>query len=227
MFTARENKMQERFRNCIKRFNNNYEKQRNCLQDDNMVFTDNKIYVSLASRNSSLTSSFSGCHTIKKRRRVIYPTVGGRKTDGFLRNYDFNYESPTKEKAESPIDDEENLNTLEADLTSISSALNSVVFEKVTVHRIMDLEGNSDDLEENGEDDIQWKNFLKLRVQESRSVQDETSGMSSPDFDDSGIEVNSPLSPERLDNTLNEELEYNSHVHANAAGFILGKNFNF
>lgn len=117
-------------KNCIKkRLNNNYEKQINCQQDENVVFTDNKIYISLAARNPSLTSS--GSNSLKKNRRVIYPTSGGYKITGFLRDYDFNYESPTR-KAESTTGSDENLEFSVMKETT-TMPLNNVVFEKVKI----------------------------------------------------------------------------------------------
>lgn len=121
-------------KSCMKKFNNNYEKQINCIQDENMVFTDNKIYISLA-RNSSLTSSIGGNNSLKKNRRVIYPTSGGYKLTGFLRDYDFNYESPTKEgKTTSTTDFEEKLkfNMVEEGASKAAKA-DDIVFEKVKV----------------------------------------------------------------------------------------------
>lgn len=119
-------------KNCIKkRLNNNYEKQINCLQDENVVFTDNKIYISLAARNSSLTSSLSGSNSLKKNRRIIYPTSGTYKLSGFLRDYDFNYESPTR-KPEEPEDlAEEKLKFNMMRNGGEATVLNNVVFEKV------------------------------------------------------------------------------------------------
>lgn len=125
-------------KNCIKkRLNNNYEKQINCLQDENVVFTDNKIYISLAARNSSLTSSLGGSNSLKKNRRVIYPTSGAIKLTGFLRDYDFNYESPTKKPEETVDDSDEKLkfNMMQegGGASSLATALNNVVFEKVKI----------------------------------------------------------------------------------------------
>jgi hypothetical protein len=128
-------------KNCIKkRLNNNYEKQINCLQDENVVFTDNKIYISLAARNSSLTSSLGGSNSLKKNRRIIYPTSGAIKVTGFMRDYDFNYESPTK-KPQEPLssslsgESEEKLkfNMMQEGGSSLATALNNVVFEKVKI----------------------------------------------------------------------------------------------
>lgn len=101
-----------------------------------MTFTDNKIYISLAARNS-ISSSSGGFNSLKKKRRVIYPTRSGYKLSGFLRDYDFNYESPKKASISwtSPKSEEH----LEFDLTptdgafSATSLLENVVFEKVKV----------------------------------------------------------------------------------------------
>lgn len=123
-------------RNYIrKRLNNNYEKQINCRQDENVVFTDNKIYISLASRNSSLTSSSN--NYLKKNRRVIYPTSSGHKVSGFLRDYDFNYESPSKKSAVFAVETEEKLKfNLMNETCLIPSNCSCVVFEKVKVPSI-------------------------------------------------------------------------------------------
>lgn len=114
-------------KNCIKkRLNNNYEKQINCLQDENVVYTDNKIYVSLAARNSSQAAALSGNSFLKKNRRIIYPTSCSHNLNGFLRDYDFNYESPTKSTI--GIEEEQlKFNMMRRE----SSLLNNVVFEKV------------------------------------------------------------------------------------------------
>lgn len=114
-------------KNCIKkRLNNNYEKQINCLQDENVVYTDNKIYVSLAARNSSQAGSLSGNSFLKKNRRIIYPTSCSHNLNGFLRDYDFNYESPTRSII--GIEEEQlQFNVMRRD----TSLLNNVVFEKV------------------------------------------------------------------------------------------------
>jgi hypothetical protein len=125
-------------KNCIKkRLNNNYEKQVNCNQDENVVFTDNKIYISLAARNPSLTSSTGGTSSLKKNRRIIYPTSGGYKLSGFLRDYDFNYESPTKKAAEdnsAGCDEKLKFNVMNEGAAAATSAA-EVVFEKVKVKK--------------------------------------------------------------------------------------------
>lgn len=119
-------------KNCIKkRLNNNYEKQINCLHDENVVFTDNKIYISLAARNSSLTSSLGGTNSLKKNRRIIYPTSEGYKLNGFLRDYDFNYESPTR--SVSSREEKLKFNMMKESSMSASCSLNNVVFEKVKI----------------------------------------------------------------------------------------------
>jgi hypothetical protein len=111
--------------------NNNYEKQINCLQDENVVFTDNKIYISLAARNSSLTSSLGGSNSLKKNRRIIYPTSRAIKLTGFLRGYDFNYESPTKKPEDtSECGEKLKFNMLQE---GSSSSATDVVFEKVKI----------------------------------------------------------------------------------------------
>lgn len=114
-------------KNCIKkRLNNNYEKQINCLQDENVVYTDNKIYVSLAARGSSQASSLSGNSFLKKNRRIIYPTSCSHNLNGFLRDYDFNYESPTKSMM-GMEEEQLQFNMMRME----TSLLNNVVFEKV------------------------------------------------------------------------------------------------
>lgn len=172
---------------CIKkRLNNNYVKQINCIQDENVIFTDNKIYVSLAARNS-VTSSNN--NSLKKNRRVIYPTSDGYKTKGFLRDYDFNYESPARTTSGMTTPDSED--TLKFNMMTTTCSLNSVVFEKVKVasskksnkHEIRLLNVTATNFNEkrsfgspiekhqfdinsyegDDEDDVQWKNFLELR----------------------------------------------------------------
>ena len=172
-------------KNCIqKRLNNNYVKQINCAQDENVVFTDNKIYVSLAARNSSTAS---GNNSLKKNRRVIYPTSDGYKTKGFLRDYDFNYESPTKTSGKSSPDNED---TLKFSMMTATGSLNSVVFEKVKVplnkkstydnmrslQHVTTTNNNEKRSVEStydwhqsknnsyeADDEVQWRNFLELR----------------------------------------------------------------
>lgn len=185
-FTSSSGKHKKSYlRNCIKkRLNNNYEKQINCRQDENVVFTDNKIYISLASRNSSLTSS-SNNH-LKKNRRIIYPTSSGYKVNGFLRDYDFNYESPSKKTGVFVVETEEKLkfNIMnEACLIPSSCSLHTVVFEKVKVpsikntpsndfpslcENVTNYENNSyinsylEDTDDD-EDDAQWRVFVEIR----------------------------------------------------------------
>lgn len=121
-------------KNCIKkRLNNNYEKQINCLQEENVVFTDNKIYISLAARNSSLTSSIGGNNSLKKNRRIIYPSSSAIKLTGFLRDYDFNYESPTKKPAELPSSSTDCEEKLKFNVMQASRGGSNVVFEKVKI----------------------------------------------------------------------------------------------
>lgn len=195
-------------KNCIKkRLNNNYVKQINCVQDENVIFTDNKIYVSLAAR-SSLTSC--GNNSLKKNRRVIYPTSDGYKITGFLRDYDFNYESPnrTTGKLSSSSEDALKFNLMK------TCSYNSVVFEKVKVPsnkipatsdmRILHI--NTPDLyedklfesffdlnqseinsyEADDEDDIQWNKFLELRKQGSSNESEHDNGPKMP-LSDSGF----------------------------------------
>lgn len=252
-------------KNCIKkRLNNNYEKQINCLQEENVVFTDNKIYISLAARNSSLTSSLGGSSSLKKNRRIIYPTSTGYKLSGFLRDYDFNYESPTRKAVESTAEDEEKLkfNMMKDSAISATSPLNNVVFEKVKLppsktsspslenvnearSLYVHVTNSDDDLNEDSiltsstfvaewnhcdvnsyegddEDDVQWKNFLKLRKQ-GKSMNDEHSHNQTMTLSDSGFgsqllsssstvdknlkTLETWLDDETYDNSFNEELE--------------------
>lgn len=181
-------------RTCIKkRLHNNYEKQINCLQDETVMFTDNKIYVSLAAR-SSLTS----VETLKKNRRVIYPTsFSTSKSSGFLRDYDFNYESPTKQKPGETFEDVgDGLKFNIINENSMSSPLDKVVFEKVKIQTsktslsLNDKDArsfmqavNEDEVglqkrvgwnhsfniksyEADPDEDDQWKQFLEIRKHE-------------------------------------------------------------
>lgn len=176
-------------RQCIKkyitRFNNNYEKQQDCFEEN--VVLDNKLYISLASRNSSFSSSYSGCSSMNKHRRVIYPTSGGRfKVNGFLRHIDFNYESPVNETPS------ENLNSSE-----------EVVFEKVKMNKgagsssvdSVNICAFNDPVNICSDDDDQWENFLKLRNQPKNGEHSKT------------LPVDSMFQMEKIDNTLNEDLE--------------------
>lgn len=164
-----------------KRLNNNYEKQINCLPDENVVFTDNKIYISLAARNSSLTSSIGGHSSLKKNRRIIYPTSDGFKLNGFWRDFDFNYESPTKTVSFTPTtdnDDKLQFDLLKENISPSPNAFNSVVFEKVKVKQ-SPIFGESKRNDKNtlsssrldihqgpetdDDDDLQWKSFVEIR----------------------------------------------------------------
>lgn len=197
-------------KNCIKkRLNNNYEKQINCHQDENMTFTDNKIYISLAARNS-ISSTSGGYNSLKKKRRVIYPTRSGYKLSGFLRDYDFNYESPKKAAISWSKNDEHlEFNLAPADcVLPATSLLENVVFEKVKVSnkkgsddchhlsvnnvdegsaalpssmRMSDWENRDTNLCETDDDeDAQWMNFLALRKIEKTDSEVQK-------FDDSGF----------------------------------------
>lgn len=171
-------------RQCIKkyitRFNNNYEKQTDCFEENAVL--DNKLYISLASRNSSFSSSYSGCSSMNKHRRIIYPASGGRfKVNGFLRNYDFNYESPVNETPSEKL-----------------NSSGEVVFEKVKMNKGSSSEDSATICAFNdpicSDDDDQWENFLKLRNQPLNQ-------------NSKRLPVDSLFQVEKLDNTLNEQLE--------------------
>lgn len=123
------------FKNCIKkRLNNNYEKQINSANDENTVFTDNKIYISLNGCNSSIIPSIgNGTNSLLKNRRVIYPTSGSYKLTGILRDCDFNYDY----KNEATVNNLEVHEKFKYNLMKESCAADSegnaknVVFEKV------------------------------------------------------------------------------------------------
>lgn len=133
------NKRKGYIKHCIKKhLNNNYEKQINCVQDENVVFTDNKIYISLSGNHHSSLASALGTNSLKKNRRVIYPTSGGYKLSGFLRHYDFEHEDKDDSTNQSPAKcsskDDEMLKFNLAAAVAISP-LNNVdkIFEKVKV----------------------------------------------------------------------------------------------
>ncbi|KAL7010691.1 hypothetical protein ACKWTF_016840 [Chironomus riparius] len=192
-FTVPDRKRQSYIKSCIKkRLNNNYEKQINCIQDENVVFTDNKIYISLSARTHS---SLGSNNSLKKNRRVIYPTSGPCKLNGFLRHYDFSYDDDNEsELSKSAIENSEEklkFNMMKEQSCLSTNSLDNVVFEKVKVkpsspcssnnyespssyiHVNNDDERNDDSIltsstfitsyEADDEDDIQWKNFLELR----------------------------------------------------------------
>lgn len=130
-----DRKRKSYIKTCIKkRLNNNYEKQINCIQDENVVFTDNKIYISLSARSTSMHGSNN---SLKKNRRIIYPTSGPCKLSGFLRHYDFSYDdeiesssSPAK-SATLPNDEKLKFNMMKEQ--NSNSTDNNIVFEKVKV----------------------------------------------------------------------------------------------
>lgn len=115
-------------KNCIKKkFNRNYEKQINCVNDEkheNVVFTDNKIYISLTHRRPSLNSSFGANSSSRSKERIIYPSSASFRLTGFLRNYDFNYDYKSEEEQRS--EDEK----LKFDVIGNVPGAN-IVFEKV------------------------------------------------------------------------------------------------
>lgn len=123
------------FKNCIKkRFNNNYEEQINSANDENIVFTDNKVYISLNGCNSSISSSLgNGTNSLKKNRRVIYPTSGNYKLSGFLRDCDFNYDYKNEVMANNlEVEEKLKFNLMKDNSESqCNSSVKNVVFEKV------------------------------------------------------------------------------------------------
>lgn len=123
------------FKNCIKkRLNNNYEKQINSANDENIVFTDNKIYISLNGYNSSIPPSIgNGTNSLLKNRRVIYPTSGSYKLSGILRDCDFNYDYKNEETINNLEVNEKFKYNLMKDSSAADSEENAknVVFEKV------------------------------------------------------------------------------------------------
>lgn len=146
-FTVPDRKRQSYIKSCIKkRLNNNYEKQINCIQDENVVFTDNKIYISLSARNHS---SLGSNNSLKKNRRVIYPTSGPCKLNGFLRHYDFSYDDDNNESeppTKSAIDNSEEklkFNMMKEQSCLSSNSLDNVVFEKVKVKQSSPCSSNS------------------------------------------------------------------------------------
>lgn len=235
-FTVPDRKRQSYIKSCIKkRLNNNYEKQINCIQDENVVFTDNKIYISLSARNSSLGSN----NSLKKNRRIIYPTSGPCKLNGFLRHYDFSYddESPARSSTED-IDEKLKFNMMKE---QASNSIDNVVFEKVRMMKTssrlnydsqIHITNNDDDrnddsimtsstfitsYEADDEDDIQWKNFLEYRkhapINNNNVSQLNDSGFGSQLFITTTTSNNNVRAldtwqdEETYDNSFNEELE--------------------
>lgn len=147
-FTVPDRKRQSYIKSCIKkRLNNNYEKQINCIQDENVVFTDNKIYISLSARNHS---SLGSNNSLKKNRRIIYPTSGPCKLNGFLRHYDFSYDDDNNESelpTKSAIENSEEklkFNMMNEQQSCLSTnSLDNVVFEKVKVKQSSPCSSNS------------------------------------------------------------------------------------
>ena len=110
--------------------NNNYEKQINLTNDENIVFTDNKVYISLNGCNSSISSSLgTDTSSLKKNRRIIYPT-STHKLSGFLRDCDFNYDYKNEAMADS-LEGEEKLKFNMMKNGSEADCDKNVVFEKV------------------------------------------------------------------------------------------------
>lgn len=119
------------FKNCIKkRLNNNYEKQINSANDENILFTDNKVYISLNGCNSSISSSLvNDTNLLKKNRRVIYPTSGTYKVSGFLRDCDFNYDYKNEAIANDLVEEKLKFNLIKKCSEAVCDK--NVVFEKV------------------------------------------------------------------------------------------------
>lgn len=123
-------------KNCIKnKLNKNYDRQVN-HNEDSVVFTDNKIYISLNGPRSSLPGSLNNSYKMKDRR-VIYPTTSGFMLSGFLRDYDFNYDYKAEEEAaqkkaqESQVEEKLKFNMMEAPSPAPSKRNQEIVFEKV------------------------------------------------------------------------------------------------
>ncbi|CRL02514.1 CLUMA_CG015111, isoform A [Clunio marinus] len=225
-------------KNCIrKRLYNNYEKQVNCPHDDGMIFTDNKIYVSLAARKSSVTSSIVDRNFLENlSARIIYPSSQEHKMNGFLKNYDFNYESPkrTIERFKHQ--------TLEYKMMAESL---SGIFEKVkipstrissndhqhTSHRVEKFSSFGSkyhspaiiDCTQGDFDDEEWENFLKLRKFEKEGPSSKNNSISLSDIEnlnrlkkliqsDTKNEYESQFNEEKYDNSFNEQLEQNTYA---------------
>jgi hypothetical protein len=161
-----------------------------------VVFTDNKIYISLSARNSSLETN-----SLKKNRRVIYPSMSGPcKISGFLRHYDFSYDDEHESPARSAnLDEKLKFNVMQE---QSQPYIKSVVFEKVKmkasgssessgnyneilsasyVHVTNNEDERNDDsiltsstfiasYEADDEDDVQWRNFLELRKHHGKAI---------------------------------------------------------
>ena len=223
MHMTKESNVRDYVKDCIKRrLYNNYEKQRNSALDDNIVFTDNKIYVSLARRNSSLSSSFSGTNSLSKNRRIIYPTRNEHKRDGFLRNYDFNYESPKRRGENSGYGDKRAMHQ------GTEPVFNGkeVLFEKVKIQNdkknsLIPVTLNSDSNIFDDEDDAQFfEDFMKLRQQEIISKNNQMAlidnAFDSQFFENrqnlSEIHKNEKYVEESFDNSFNEQLEHKASI---------------
>ncbi|KAG5681771.1 hypothetical protein PVAND_011179 [Polypedilum vanderplanki] len=220
-FTVPDRRRRSYLKSCIKkRLNNNYEKQINCIQDENVVFTDNKIYISLSARNSSLEAN----NSLKKNRRVIYPSMSGPcKITGFLRHYDFSYDDENESPARSAkavataTRNDEKLKFNMMREQSSPAFLESVVFEKVKKIKTTSSSSssscnfnelisssyvhvsNNDDERNEGdsiltsstfitsyeaddEDDVQWRNFLELRKQHGKVINNNASQLNDSGF---------------------------------------------
>lgn len=249
-----------------------------------MVFTDNKIYISLGARTSSVGSN----NSLKKNRRVIYPTSGPYKLSGFLRHYDFNYDddtnAPSAESAMHRCDEKLKFNMMKEHL---SNSVNNIVFEKVKVkapsssssasssgnyNEMMssssyvivtnnDEDRNDDSIltsstfittsyEADDEDDVQWKNFLELRKQHGKPINNNASQLSDSGFGSQlffsinhhngnnlkTMDSYQQENDESFDNSFNEELEqrvsimfpelYKSNVRSKSVHFNNSNNIN-
>ena len=134
--TAKHNKRS--FKKCIKkRFSNNYEKQINSTNEKQVVFTDNKIYISLNGCNSSIKSQLgNSTSSLKKNRRIIYPTSGSKNISGFLRDYDFDYDYKDEAMTNNLEIQEKIKFSLMKNSSEVENTSNDVVFEKVKYESI-------------------------------------------------------------------------------------------
>ncbi|CAO1400256.1 unnamed protein product [Diamesa serratosioi] len=226
------------FRNYVtKHLSNNYEKQINSTNDENIVYTDNKIYISLNSNiDSSIKSSLRNTtKQLKKNRRIIYPSSGSYK--GFIQDYHFNYDKDEKKNMNfsSEVDVENTFdNVVFEKVKCISRKTNSACDETYSKSSIMVLHlksktsyvhnktsfiGDADE-----EDDLQWVSFLEdrkncsnnkntvsLEMNSSHSIKQTNDGVIYPTkskyIGNNVRDLESVLDEENYDNSFNEELE--------------------
>ena len=165
-------------KNCIKkRLNNNYEKQINSANDENIVFTDNKIYISLNGCNSSISSSLgNSINSLKKNRRVIYPTSGSYKLSGFLRDCDFNYDYKN-EVNNLEVEEKLKFNLMkDSSEADYESTVNNVVFEKVKYVSSKNIPG-SDKTQNNN-------SFIVMHLKSKNSYLNDNTNRNDPTFID-------------------------------------------